>query len=212
MDKEKEVKSFVDDFEEWNNVTGALAKGTGWYYECLSILEDADKALKAERAKREEAEKALNNSEIYKDLLGRIEQLKEINALSEPFKRILNLESQLSAVEEKRIAQLTAISVSSIMNTPKSFADAEISKDNMAYSIAYSDVRAAIKREMELIDKLAAANAKIVELEKKVEFAERATCLTPHGWIYFMALEDGLATANKKIEEFQAKINKGGDE
>lgn len=27
-------------FEEWNNVTGAVPKGTSWYYELESVIED----------------------------------------------------------------------------------------------------------------------------------------------------------------------------
>lgn len=28
-------------FDQWNNVTGAIEKNTGWYYELQSVIEDA---------------------------------------------------------------------------------------------------------------------------------------------------------------------------
>jgi hypothetical protein len=28
-------------FDQWNDVTGAVAKNTGWYYELQSVIEDA---------------------------------------------------------------------------------------------------------------------------------------------------------------------------
>lgn len=46
--------SAVAAFEEWNEVTGVLPKGTGYYYECQSLFEDADAEI--ERLKRENAE------------------------------------------------------------------------------------------------------------------------------------------------------------
>jgi len=47
----KKQFSAVKEFDEWNDVTGAIPRGIGWYYECRSIVEDADKEL--ERLERE---------------------------------------------------------------------------------------------------------------------------------------------------------------
>lgn len=32
-----------NNFDKWNNITGAIPKGTSWYYEALSCIEDAVK-------------------------------------------------------------------------------------------------------------------------------------------------------------------------
>jgi hypothetical protein len=41
----KDLFSAVEEFDQWNDVTGAIPKGIGWYYECRSIMEDADKEI-----------------------------------------------------------------------------------------------------------------------------------------------------------------------
>lgn len=35
-------KNYKDQFKEWNDVTGAIHERSSWYYECESILHDAD--------------------------------------------------------------------------------------------------------------------------------------------------------------------------
>ena len=51
-------------FEAWNDVTGALTKGTSWYYELESVIEDIVKlSFGAGVLYREEAEKALKERE-----------------------------------------------------------------------------------------------------------------------------------------------------
>lgn len=54
----------VDIFDQWHDVTGALGKGTSWYYEAQSVVEEvAAMAFGAgifyESERRAEAEKAL---------------------------------------------------------------------------------------------------------------------------------------------------------
>lgn len=41
----KDQFSAVKEFDEWNEVTGALPDHTSWNYECRSIMEDADKEI-----------------------------------------------------------------------------------------------------------------------------------------------------------------------
>lgn len=36
---------FTREFDEWNDVTGAIPDGIGWHHECRSIFEDADKEI-----------------------------------------------------------------------------------------------------------------------------------------------------------------------
>ena len=37
------IRQALNQFDKWNNSTGALAKGSGWYYEAQSCIEDAVK-------------------------------------------------------------------------------------------------------------------------------------------------------------------------
>jgi len=37
------VRQAQNNFDRWNDATGAISKGTSWYYECLSCIEDAVK-------------------------------------------------------------------------------------------------------------------------------------------------------------------------
>lgn len=48
-------------FDAWNDVTGAVCKGTSWYYELKSVIEDVVKlSFGAGVLYREEAEQALS--------------------------------------------------------------------------------------------------------------------------------------------------------
>lgn len=49
-------RGFLDQFHEWNSVTGALEPGTGWFYECVSIFEDADKEVARLTQERDETQ------------------------------------------------------------------------------------------------------------------------------------------------------------
>ena len=50
-------------FDAWNDVTGAVCKGTSWYYELKSVIEDVVKlSFGAGVLYREEAEQALSKS------------------------------------------------------------------------------------------------------------------------------------------------------
>lgn len=50
-------------FEKWNDVTGAVANGTSWYYELQSVIEDIVKlSFGAGIMYREEVEEALERS------------------------------------------------------------------------------------------------------------------------------------------------------
>lgn len=35
------IRQALNNFDNWNDVTGALAKGSGWYYEAQACIEDA---------------------------------------------------------------------------------------------------------------------------------------------------------------------------
>ena len=51
-------------FNAWNDITGALHKGTSWYYELESVIEDIVKlSFGAGVLYREEAEQALRKDE-----------------------------------------------------------------------------------------------------------------------------------------------------
>ena len=51
-------------FEAWNDVTGAVCKGTSWYYELESVIEDVVKiSFGAGVLYKEEAEKTLGTGE-----------------------------------------------------------------------------------------------------------------------------------------------------
>lgn len=56
-------KTSVEEFEEWNDVTGALPKGTSWYYECRSIFEDADKKIESRRPRADRVDIPQNEAQ-----------------------------------------------------------------------------------------------------------------------------------------------------
>ena len=59
-------QSFLDQFHEWNYVTWALEPDTGWFYECVSIFEDADKEIERLRADLVEAVDVLKaNAQLW---------------------------------------------------------------------------------------------------------------------------------------------------
>jgi len=37
------IRQALNVFDNWNDTTGAIPKGTSWYYECQSCIEDAVK-------------------------------------------------------------------------------------------------------------------------------------------------------------------------
>lgn len=56
--------------------------------------------------------------------------------------------------QELLAQKLSAVSVACISNTHKSMEDTKIERDNPFWSVAYEDVRVAIKREIDLREKL----------------------------------------------------------
>lgn len=86
------IFSAVSSFDEWNDVTGALPKGNGWYCECLSIMQDADTRIAdLEQACRE------NSRTISTYENGRVVLLAEIKARDD---KVAKLEAE---VEEWKV-------------------------------------------------------------------------------------------------------------
>lgn len=75
----------------------------------------------------------------------------QINLLENDFKEALNSEREYW--QELLAQKLSAVSVASISNTTKSMEETKIERDNPFWSVAYEDVRTAIKREIELREK-----------------------------------------------------------
>lgn len=71
--------------------------------------------------------------------------------------------------QELLAQKLSAVSVASISNTHKSMEDTKIERDNQFWSVAYEDVRTAIKREIELREKLEHWLEVVGELEEALK-------------------------------------------
>ena len=71
------------------------------------------------------------------------------------------LEAKLKAQDELHNMQLAGISTASICNTEYSMAEQLIARDNPYWTVAYSDIIKAVKREMELRVKLKAVLSSI---------------------------------------------------
>jgi hypothetical protein len=62
--------TFTDDYHEWNEVTGAIPKGTSWDFEIESIFEDADNRVsELERTLRTVREELIEGDTGVKQLV-----------------------------------------------------------------------------------------------------------------------------------------------
>lgn len=77
--KEGQSFSALDQFHEWNEVTGVPEKGTGWYFELESIFEDADKELALLRVEaatqRTQSDFSFDEGELLRDKIAELRAL-----------------------------------------------------------------------------------------------------------------------------------------
>lgn len=141
---------FTQEFEEWNEVTGALPKGIGWYYECQSIFEDADKEIERLTRERDEAREAYTDENLQKHgIIGKYGRLRAVLTELLACKALREkIDGELSACHQEMSPQLQALENEYQLRKPLAWRDARAALSGEPNSSPEAQPAPASKDEM----------------------------------------------------------------